>query len=69
MKIVSMENFFKKQLYDDNRITGLESEHITILSNRLFERVPVDPAGDCCYGSSTKPCKLEGPSGPRQNAQ
>ncbi len=23
-------------------------------------RIPVDPAGDCCYESSTKPCKSEG---------
>ena len=24
---------------------------------RNSERIPVDPAGDCCYWDSTKPCK------------
>ena len=32
-------------------------------------KIPVDPAGDCCYGSSTKPCKSEGSQEHRHNAQ
>jgi len=35
----------------------------------LKKIIPVDPAGDCCYGSSTKPCKSEGSSDHRLNAQ
>ena len=36
---------------------------------RNYEIIPVDPAGDCCYESSTKPCKSEGSSEHRRNAQ
>ena len=34
---------------------------VTLLCDRIrIVLIPVDPAGDCCYGSSTKPCKSEG---------
>ena len=32
-------------------------------------RIPVDPAGDCCYESSIKPCKSEDSQESRLNAQ
>ena len=37
--------------------------------HRIRIRIPVDPAGECCYGSSAKPCKSEDSQESRLNAQ
>ena len=50
-------NMYAQLILSVNEVIPL----VTLLCDRIrIVLIPVDPAGDCCYGSSTKPCKSEG---------